>query len=58
MASLYPGNIWPDNSGIPINAHGAGLLYQNKTYYWFGGHKIVGSTDNGRCALLFIATSL
>ena len=28
--------MWPDDSGQPISAHGAGFLYDGGTYYWFG----------------------
>jgi hypothetical protein len=31
-----PGEIWTDTSGNPINAHGGGILYHNKVYYWYG----------------------
>jgi hypothetical protein len=31
-----PGELWNDESGEVINAHGGGMLYQNNTYYWFG----------------------
>ncbi len=34
-----PGELWLDDNGIPINAHGGGFLYYNDTYYWFGEHK-------------------
>lgn len=37
--SFYPGDIWPDNNGIHINAHGGGILYHEGKYYWFGEHK-------------------
>jgi beta-xylosidase len=30
------GDKWMDTDGNPINAHGAGVLYHNKTYYLFG----------------------
>lgn len=36
---LTPGEIWNDNRGIHINAHGGGLLYHERTYYWYGEHK-------------------
>lgn len=36
---IQPGEIWPDNNGNHINAHGGGLLYHNGKYYWFGEHK-------------------
>lgn len=44
--SFKPGMIWPDNNSVYINAHGGGILYQNKTYYWFGEHKIAGEAGN------------
>jgi hypothetical protein len=31
-----PGKIWLDTDGNPIAAHGAGLLYHEGTYYWYG----------------------
>ncbi len=34
-----PGQLWPDNRGVHINAHGGGILYRNGVYYWFGEHK-------------------
>ena len=36
---IKSGEIWPDNNGEHINAHGGGMLYHNGTYYWFGEHK-------------------
>lgn len=38
-ARIHPGEIWPDNTGIHINAHGGGILYKDGIYYWFGEHK-------------------
>ncbi len=36
---FYPGEIWKDNNGVHINAHGGGVIDYNGTYYWFGEHK-------------------
>jgi hypothetical protein len=44
--SFKPGEIWKDNNGVAINAHGGGIIYYNKTYYWFGEHKIEGEAGN------------
>ena len=44
--SFKPGQIWPDNNGVHINAHGGGMLYYNNTYYWFGEHKVEGTKGN------------
>src|SRR5205085_2561650 len=35
-SSFRPGEIWYDLSGEIINAHGGGMLYFGKKYYWFG----------------------
>jgi hypothetical protein len=41
-----PGELWYDNNGVHINAHGGGFLYSNGTYYWFGEHKTEGEAGN------------
>lgn len=41
-----PGEIWHDDNGVHINAHGGGFLYQNGVYYWFGEHKTEGRGGN------------
>ncbi len=30
---------WLDTAGHPINAHGGGMLFHNRTYYWYGENK-------------------
>ncbi|MDR0844533.1 MAG: beta-glucanase, partial [Tannerella sp.] len=37
--SFKPGELWPDDQGKHINAHGGGILFYNGKYYWFGEHK-------------------
>ena len=44
--SFHPGEVWPDDRGVPINAHGGGILRDGGTYYWFGEHKIAGEAGN------------
>lgn len=34
--TIQSDSLWLDNQGNVINAHGGGLLYQNKTWYWYG----------------------
>jgi len=36
QTEFKPGEIWYDDKGAVINAHGGGLLYDKGTYYWFG----------------------
>lgn len=37
----FPGRIWLDTEGNPIQAHGGGILYDERsgTYYWYGEYK-------------------
>ncbi|KAI3739296.1 hypothetical protein L2E82_29699 [Cichorium intybus] len=37
----HPGRIWLDTDGNPIQAHGGGILYDDRsmTYYWYGEYK-------------------
>ncbi len=45
-AQFRPGEVWPDNRGVPINAHGGGILFHQGTYFWFGEHRTEGSAGN------------
>lgn len=38
---FFPGKIWLDTEGNPIQAHGGGMLYdeKSKSYYWYGEYK-------------------
>ncbi|MBK0383573.1 family 43 glycosylhydrolase [Pedobacter sp. SD-b] len=40
-----PGLPWLDNHGIPINAHGGGVIFYNGIYYWYGEHKLPGKSE-------------
>lgn len=31
-----PGALWLDTRGVPINAHGGGVLYHDGVYFWYG----------------------
>ena len=44
--TFRPGELWPDNNGVHINAHGGGVLFHEGVYYWFGEHKIAGEAGN------------
>jgi len=46
LNSFKPGELWPDNHGVHINAHGGGVLFHGGVYYWFGEHKIEGEAGN------------
>jgi Glycosyl hydrolases family 43 len=44
--SFQPGEIWLDEQGQAINAHGGGVLFHKGVYYWFGEHKMAGELGN------------
>lgn len=46
MTKFLPGQLWPDTNGVPINAHGGGILLHEDIYYWFGEHKTEGVAGN------------
>lgn len=50
QVTVCPGEIWPDDRGQHINAHGGGILCHNGRYYWFGEHK----SDDTSAALVGI----
>ena len=37
--TIRSGELWPDNTGVHINAHGGGVLKYGDIYYWYGEHK-------------------
>lgn len=39
FAQIRSGEIWPDNNGQHVNAHGGGVLFHKGRYYWFGENK-------------------
>ena len=49
--SIRSGVPWHDIDGNLIDAHGAGLLAHNRSFYWYGSKRDVGATgtqmDNG-----------
>ncbi|WP_345786241.1 glycoside hydrolase family 43 protein [Coraliomargarita algicola] len=43
---IKPGQMWLDTKGEHINAHGGGILFHERTYYWYGEHKVGGAPGN------------
>jgi hypothetical protein len=41
-----PGEVLPDTSGVAVNAHGPGFLFDHDTYYWFGEVMTPGEQGN------------
>ena len=43
--TIRSGELWRDESGRHINAHGGGIMKYGDTYYWFGEHKDENTSD-------------
>jgi len=41
-----PGEKWNDTEGVPINAHGGGIVFNKGMYYWYGEYKTSGRAGN------------
>ena len=39
LECITPGEIWPDDKGEHINAHGGNVLFHEGTYYWYGENR-------------------
>jgi hypothetical protein len=41
--TFQPGTTWNDTEGIPIEAHGGGILKAGDVYYWYGENHALGT---------------
>jgi beta-xylosidase len=42
VPTIRPGEIWPDNRGQHVEAHGGGIIKVGGRYYWFGEDRTRG----------------
>ncbi|ARS38605.1 glycosyl hydrolase family 43 [Sphingobacteriaceae bacterium GW460-11-11-14-LB5] len=47
--NFKPGEIWKDQNGKAINAHGGCVINNNGTYYWFGENRTGGKSNGISC---------
>lgn len=47
-ATIRPGEVWRDDRGLPIQAHGGGILQLGQTFYWFGEDRSAANDPNRR----------
>ena len=45
QSEFRPGEVWLDTDGKPIQAHSAGILLRDGTYYWYGEDKTLGDRN-------------
>ena len=56
--TIRPGEIWPDDRGQHIQAHGGGILKRGDTYYWFGEDRTRGLSRDKRYVACYSSTDL
>jgi len=47
--AIRSGEVWKDTAGVPIQAHGGGILFHDGTYYWYGENKAGPTKPEGAC---------
>ena len=55
---IQPGEIWPDDRGQHVQAHGGGILKLGDTYYWFGEDRTMTNTRIKRFVACYSSTNL
>lgn len=48
VSNFTPGEIWLDQDGQPINAHGGQVLESNETFYWIGENRTSTRRNTGK----------
>ncbi len=56
--AIRSGELWYDDGGRHINAHGGGIMKYGDTYYWFGEHKDDRTSDALVGVMCYASTDL
>jgi len=56
--TIQPGEVWPDNRGQHIQAHGGGILKLGDTFYWFGEDRSQANQPDRRYVSCYASTNL
>ena len=56
--TFKPGEVWPDDRGQHIQAHGGGILKLGNTYYWFGEDRAQNNPRGLRYVSCYSSTNL
>src|SRR3954470_15804862 len=56
--TIRPGEVWPDDRGKHVQAHGGGILKQGETYYWFGEDRSKDNESTKRYVACYSSTDL
>jgi hypothetical protein len=55
---IQPGELWPDNQGHHIQAHGGGIIKIGSTYYWYGEERSKDLDTNYRYVSCYASKDL
>src|SRR5258708_8847228 len=55
---VRPGEIWPDDRGKHVQAHGGGIIKVGDVYYWFGEDRSEGLDPDKRYVACYSSTDL
>ena len=56
--TIKPGELWPDDRGQHIQAHGGGIIKVAETYYWFGEDRSKDNDPEKRYVACYSSTDL
>lgn len=56
--TIKPGEVWPDDCGRHVQAHGGGIIRLGDTYYWFGEDRSEGNDPGKRYVACYSSTDL
>jgi hypothetical protein len=56
--TIKPGEVWPDDKGHHVQAHGGGIIRLDDTYYWFGEDRGQGHDPNLRYVACYSSKDL
>jgi len=57
-AAIKPGEVWPDNRGQHVQAHGGGMIKVGDFYYWFGEDRSQGLDNSKRYVACYSSQDL
>ncbi|HEX4350037.1 MAG TPA: family 43 glycosylhydrolase [Verrucomicrobiae bacterium] len=58
LPPIQPGEVWPDDRGQHLQAHGGGILKMGDTYYWFGEDRSMSNSRSNRYVACYSSTNL
>jgi hypothetical protein len=58
ISAIKPGQIWPDDKGNHVQAHGGGIIKIKNTYYWYGEERSQGLDSNMRYVSCYTSQDL